>query len=168
MKYKAELEKYIAAGKDYEAAHYLASPYDGRGHHYFPEDREIELLGYQISLPDWYVQSRFNILKPPGISNYEMAKLHFGVDPTYFGGPIAGRKGKGSGLSGRTEGFEKYEKLGRHWHGAPDSLKVALGVPAAASAGLYKYGFADNDHDGEISSLFSSLPPRRSLFYMFP
>ncbi len=137
----AKVAKYMGQGFDLAQAKYLAEPYEGMGHHLFPRRgidvhdsiSQLPFVPKKITLPRAISDSRFNVLKPNGISRGDFYELHYKVDPHYYGSGLPRRFGSG-GWSGRRLGLDEYDTLGRLWHGSPTSLKMAVGG-AAINAG---------------------------------
>jgi hypothetical protein len=121
---------YLRRGLPQGAAEALAEPYiDGLGHHVVPR-RTLKAWG----IPDFIGDSRFNIVKPVGIDKGQFYRLHYGVDTKVNGGPLRGRRGRGSGWSGRRLGWERYDQLGRIVHGTPEGIKDIVGASVSATA----------------------------------
>jgi hypothetical protein len=130
-------EKYMARGVTPGLADYFATPYTGRGHHYLPLRTELPSSLGGGPVPSFISDSPFFLLKPKGISTGDMFELHYNVDPKYGGGKIPAEFGGGR-WSGKELGWEKYDRLGRLWYGAPMPLKAVAGsgvVGAGASVG---------------------------------
>ena len=128
------VEKYIAQGHSPALAEYLALPYKGRGHHAFPLRRELPIIG-RHKLPDRFMNSPFNVLKPKGITRGDFYELHYKVDPSFNVARLPARFG-GDAWSGEKIGLQKYGQIGRLWYGTPTQLKAA----AAGSSGLLGTG----------------------------
>jgi hypothetical protein len=79
--------------------------------------------------------SPFFLLKPEGIETGDMLERHYNVDPLYRGGKIPAEFGGGS-WSGKELGWEKYDQLGRLWHGAPMPLKAVAGGGVVGAGAL--------------------------------
>ena len=119
--------KYLARGYPEGLSDYFATPYAGEGHHSLPK---------RMKLPAWLgggpispviSNSALFLLKPPNVSTGDFFERHFRVDPHYYGGKI--RKEFGGGRwSGKDLGWQKYDRLGRLWHGSPTPLKAAAGA----------------------------------------
>jgi len=62
-------------------AWYLTQPYTGVGHH-FPFTQRIAC---RWGLPDWLLNSPYNVLKPGKISRERFYELHYMVDPDFHG-----------------------------------------------------------------------------------
>jgi hypothetical protein len=123
-------EKLAKLGYSPADAAYLGAPYEGVGSH-FPISRAA---GRDLGLPQWMVDSPFNVSRP-NVSRYDFMKHHFEVDPSYYGGPMRGRRGRGSGFSGRAAGFQRRNGLDRLWHGTPAATKGLVGGVLGAPVG---------------------------------
>jgi len=78
-------------------------------------------------VPPIISNSTLFLLKPPNVNTGDFFERHFQVDPHYYGGKI--RKEFGGGRwSGKDLGWQKYDRLGRLWHGSPAPLKAAVGA----------------------------------------
>jgi hypothetical protein len=142
----AKIAKYIKQGFNQIQAERLASPYTGRGHHYVPRNRAVTLikgLPPLKGLPPKISESRFNVLKPKGITRGDFYELHYKVDPSFSGARLPGR---GPGWSGGRLGLKEYDRMGRLWHGSPMPLKAVAGgaMGIAGAGGAFGY-FADGD-----------------------
>jgi len=128
------VQTYLDRGYDRDTAKYFAEPYiDGMGHHFIPRGAKVpeEIWGVKVpkrlvgrQLPRDYIDSRFNVLKPKGLTKGEFFEHHFRVDPSYRGGNTRGR----GRWSGEELGWEKYGLAGRLWHGSPGPLKDAVWI----------------------------------------
>jgi len=136
------IEDYISQGYTPRKARALVKEYIGRGHHYFPLNRPIKILGHEIDIPNFVKESKFNVLKPKNMSVGDFHRLHYSVDPSFYGARLSGLWGKGSGYSGKFDKAVKLDQLGRLWHGMPDRLRHAADL-AAASLGMTGYLIAD-------------------------
>lgn len=113
-------------------AGYMAGPYEGMGSH-APWPRAKKLPG-GFSLPKFILDSPFNrILPPEGTPRGVFFKFHYAIDPSYWGGPVRGASGRGSGWSGAKLGWRKYGPAARAWYGTPWQTKAAT---YGAMAGL--------------------------------
>lgn len=124
--------RFTSQGFSPAQAEYLASPYEGMGHHFIPR---------RAGLPTAISDSPLNVLKPNGISRGEFYELHYKVDPYFYGTRLP--NSVGGTWSGRSLGLEKYGSLGRAWYGAPTPLKVTVGGAVAAGAGGAYYYLGD-------------------------
>jgi hypothetical protein len=124
--------KYIEQDFSPLRAQYLAEPYEGMGHHFFPRN-----AFKPIRLPRDLSDSVFNVLKPSGMSRGDFYELHYKVDPEFDGTGIASRGG-GGGWSGKKLGLDRYGLLGRLWHGSPAPLHAAVGSIGAAGSANYE------------------------------
>ncbi|MBL8553968.1 MAG: hypothetical protein JNL41_06790 [Phenylobacterium sp.] len=131
--------KYLAQGFGPKAAAYLAEPYpaSGMGSHYVPRRARLpEILGGG-PLPKSYMDGPFNRLAPPGISRGDMYELHYQVDPRFNVARLPREVGGGVWQGGKID-LERYDQLGRLWHGAPPPLKARVGgLGAGAGGALY-------------------------------
>ncbi len=138
-------EKYLARGVEPGLADYFATPYAGIGHHYLPRRTKLPPWLGGGPVPSVIGDSPFFLLKPEGISTGDMLELHYKVDPKYGGGKVPAEFGGGS-WSGEALGWEKYDRLGRLWRGAPLPLK------AVAGSGVVGAGAVVDQIDGEAGS----------------
>ena len=97
-------------------------PYDGKGHHsLIPERARLpDFLGGG-PLPRAILDSPFNVVKPPGMTQGDFYELHYGVDPKFYGTKV--RKGR---WSGRDLGLQRYDLPERIWYGTPNATKQAI------------------------------------------
>jgi hypothetical protein len=116
-----EYMRYRNQGFKPAQAKYLTEPYTAQGHH-FPIKQWV---ARDCDLNWWYVNSRFNVLKPSGISRGRFYELHYRVDPTFHYAPFP--RAIGGGWTGNALGLQKYGTLGQWWYGTPFALKVAGG-----------------------------------------
>jgi len=128
-------EKWLARGLPQGLADYFATPYTGGGHHYLPQRTRLPQVLRGGPVPSFVSDSPFFLLKPEGISTGDMYELHYKVDPKYGGGKIPAEFGGGR-WSGDELGWEKYDQLGRLWHGAPVPLKALAGTGAVGAGAL--------------------------------
>lgn len=143
--------KYIAMGASPKLAEYLATPYDGMGHHSIiprraksvaeipavkkaakalkAEDVSQRVLG-SIPIPKSVLDSPFNVVKPK-VERGQMYRRHVGLDKYYGGGNVKAEFG-GGGWSGRRDlGWAKYNQVERLLYGTPGATKgVLIGMPA--------------------------------------
>jgi hypothetical protein len=119
--------RYLKQGFSAAKAERLAQPYRGMGDHAFIKRgaRLPRLLG-GAPVPEWIVDSPFNVLKPSGISTGDMYELHFKVDPQMYGARLPGGSGRGSGWSGKRLGLQKYDGPARLWFRTPNATKRAV------------------------------------------
>jgi hypothetical protein len=127
-------EKYLALGLPANQAAHFAAPYIGMGSHFMPRRSTVPKAMGGGPVPKAILDSPFFLLKPKGISTGDMQKLHYEVDPFYRGGKIKAEFGGGS-WSGKKLGWQKHDRPGRLWYGAPTPLKVAVGGSAAVGGG---------------------------------
>ena len=133
------VDEFMKKGLTREQAEYLAQPYTGRGHHFYPQNAEIHKnpftgRDFRLNLASVYIESRFNVLKPNGINRGDFYELHYKVDPTFHAAKFPSDIGgvwRGSDL-----GLEKYGQFGRLWYGSPAPLKVAVGTTASGAVGI--------------------------------
>ena len=78
----------------------------------------------------------FNRLAPPGISRGDMYELHYQVDPKFSVARLPGKVGGGV-WHGRKIDLERYDQLGRLWHGSPAPLKARVGGLGATAGGAF-------------------------------
>jgi hypothetical protein len=128
-------EKWLARGVPQGLADYFATPYTGGGHHYLPQRTRLPPALGGGPVPSFISDSPFFLLKPEGISTGDMYELHYRVDPKYGGGKIPADFGGGR-WSGDELGWEKYDQLGRLWHGAPVPLKALAGSGVVGAGAL--------------------------------
>ena len=123
-------------------AKYLTQPYGNRAGHHFPIPQRV---GRGV-LPDAVVDSRFNVLRPRGISLGRFYELHYRVDP-YFNYARFPRS-IGGGWNGNTLGLERYSGLQRIWYATPGPTKVAggTGIVVVGAGGYWWFSSGD---DGE-------------------
>jgi hypothetical protein len=129
--------KFLGQGFNRVQAGYLAEPYEGMGHHF---------LRREWGLPEAITDSRFSVLKPPGISRGDFYGLHYQVDPTFYGAAFP--QSVGGSWSGSAIGLEKYGFFGRIWYGSPTPLKFAVGGAAATGGGAAYWYFNQDNRNG--------------------
>ena len=78
-------EKYLRRGYSPEAALYLSKPYEGMGHHVMSRDKKLPGWMGGGPIPKAYMESRYNVLKPEGITQGDMYELHYAVDDRFHG-----------------------------------------------------------------------------------
>lgn len=132
-KYERDVAKYLDQGRSVRDAVHLASPYEGMGEHLIPRNASVTYLNRPVKLPQFLSDSKFNVLKPSGISRGDMYELHYRVDPNFYGTRLL-TKGKGKGWSGKNLGLTKYGTLGKLWHGTSRDLKLAVAAPLGGAA----------------------------------
>lgn len=87
-------------------------------------------------------QSRFNVLKPPGMSRGDFYELHYKVDPSFYSARLPRKVGTGGWL-GKDIGLQRHEQTGRLWYGSPRELKAAAAAPVGAGAAFWYLGEED-------------------------
>ena len=148
---EALVTKYLGQGFSPTQADYLAQPYIGAGHHFWPQGGIPKtVLGVPMPkgvagqrLPSVVGDSMFNVLSPRGISRGEMYARHYQVDPQFYGAKLPARVGGGS-WSGKALGLQTSGPLGRVWYGSPAPLKAAVGAGSTGATGL-AYNYLDGD-----------------------
>jgi hypothetical protein len=133
-----EIAEYLDQGFNLAQARRLAKPYTGQGHHFIPRRRRMNPKISKIfnpnnrRLPSFFIESRFNVLKPKNITTGKMYGLHYRVDPAFNFTKI-----KGGGVwDGKALGLKQYGVAGRLWYGSPRPLKAAVGGGAVGTGGL--------------------------------
>jgi len=133
-------------------AEYLAEPYPRQGHHAVARRTRfpVQIFGWKLPsaiagkpLPKAFMESRFNLVKPKGISRGEFYELHVMVDPRFHGTgglPDSGR------WSARDLGIRRYDPIRRIWHGTPAATKKA--AAGVAGAGAAAAALAQSDQKG--------------------
>ncbi len=128
------LEKYKDQGFTRRDANRLAKPYDGMGHH--------SILPARARFPEWLggapvpkaiLDSPFNVVKPPHISQGEFYELHAGLDRHW-----KGTKVRKDSWSAKKLGLQRYDLAGRIWHGTPNATRQA--IAGAGIAGTFQSG----------------------------
>ncbi|THD82035.1 MAG: hypothetical protein E7812_04315 [Phenylobacterium sp.] len=135
---------YEAKGTPPEIAKYFAQPYKGMGSHLIARDSRFPGFLGGGPLPSWFIDSRYNVWKPEGATRGQVFQGHVENDLRYNGGPLPGRRGKGSGWSGPKLGWEKNPPLDRFINRMPAVTKGTLG--GAMLAGL-NFGYDALDQD---------------------
>lgn len=134
MSKASRIAKYRNQGFSAAQARRLAKPYDGQGHH--------SILPQRATLPDWLgggpipksiLDSPFNVLKPPGMTQGDFYELHYKVDPEAKGFRL-----RGGGWSGKKVGLAKYGLPQRIWQGTPNATKRA--IAGGGIAGTIPFG----------------------------
>lgn len=131
---EAALARYLGQGASPRRAAYLAKTYDGMGSHLIPR---------RSGLPKAFINSKFNVKKPKGITYGQMHEIHYENDDRFHGARLGAAAGPG-GWSGRKLGLERNGPLGLIWFGSPAPLKAALGRAYAAT------GLANTRDTGEM------------------
>lgn len=75
------------------------------------------------NIPDWIMESRFNVTKPRGMSQGDFYENHFGTDPRMYGARLPRAVNGGKGWSGKRLGLERYSGLKQVWQRTPDAWK---------------------------------------------
>ena len=135
--------KYTKQGFSLAQAEHLAAPYTGMGHHFYPRNRKVFTSpftknDFRINLPSSFIESRFNVLSPKGISRGDFYELHYKVDPNFKGTRLLDGIWQGSDL-----GLQKYGQFGRLWYGSPTPLKFAVGSGTVGVGGA-SYWYLNN------------------------
>ena len=137
--------RWMAKGLTEPQARYMAEPYAGMGHHYYPRGAKLpskvgpaplpkSLAGRPMPLPRVISDSPFNVLKPPGISRGDMYEKHYQVDLDFHAARLPRHLGKS--WQGKALGIQKYGLAGRVVHGAPPALKRTVGGAAGGVGGV--------------------------------
>ena len=114
----ANVARFVAQGFAPNTAEYLASSYEGMGHHSLPR-----VAGWPAKVAD----SSFFLLKPPWMNRGRFYERHYAVDSEFHGARIRATAGGGS-WSGNALGLKKYGPLGQFWFGTTTPLKTAAGA----------------------------------------
>jgi hypothetical protein len=122
----ANVARFMEQGFSPEAAEYLASGYNGMGHHNLPR-----AAGWPADVAD----SSFFLLKPPWMNRGRFYERHFAVDPHFYGAKIRASAGGGS-WSGNALGLKKYGPLGQFWLGTTTPLKTAAAAELVTNNAL--------------------------------
>jgi hypothetical protein len=142
LTYEELVAKFLGQGFSLEDAEYLAKPYPWKGHHAIGRRTRFgdTFLGLKLPasiagkpLPKAFMDSRFNLVKPDGISRGEFYELHAKVDPNFHGTgglPDSGR------WSRRDLGISRYDPVRQIWYGTPAATKKAAAGVAAAGGGV--------------------------------
>jgi hypothetical protein len=139
--------RYMAQGKSEAEARALSAPLGRKamGEHWISRSRIDDLFVSLTELGHYraaefvrrFRDSRFNVLKPRGISRGEFERLHYLVDPARFGGSFGPQSV--FRFSGAREGLLKYGSLRRVWFGTPTRTKIVIGAGAVgAGVGAYE------------------------------
>jgi hypothetical protein len=137
--------RWMAKGLTEPQARYMAEPYAGMGHHYYPRGAKLpqkvgpvplpkSLAGRPMPLPRVISDSPFNVLKPSGISRGDMYEKHYQVDSKFKAARLPRHLGKS--WRGAALGIQKHGLLGRVVHGAPPALKRTVGSAAGGIDGV--------------------------------
>jgi len=119
---------YEGRGIPPNVARYFAELYPdrGMGSHWFSRDAAWPKLLGGGKLPSWFIESRYNVSKPPGATRGQVAEDHFINDFRFGGGPLPDARGKGSGWSGQRLGWEKNPRVVRFIERMPAVTKGTL------------------------------------------
>ena len=179
---KAGPAKYIKMGASPELANYLATPYDGVGHHSIipqraksvaqipvvkkvakalkVEDASKRVLE-NIPIPKSVIDSPFNVVKPQ-VERGQFYQRHVGLDKYYGGGNVSGEFGGGGWSGGRDLGWTKYNQAERLLYGTPGATKgVLVGGPAVLE-GLGEFS-PDREQVDDQPQVVSSPQRRRAV-----
>ena len=137
-----QVEKFVRQGFTPAQAQYLAEPYEGMGHHFIPRKRKSGIVNRQVKLPQLISESRFNVLKPPGMSRGDFYELHYKVDRSFNSARLPRKVGTRS-WRGKPIGLERHGQAGRWWYGSPRELKAAAAAPFGAGAAYWYLGEED-------------------------
>ncbi|MBS0334717.1 MAG: hypothetical protein JSS35_18255 [Proteobacteria bacterium] len=131
----ADMARRVAQGFDEGTAGYLSKRYEGMGDHAVIPRRQDSIAGIptpwlkDVSIPDWIMNSPFNVSKPRGVSQGDFYEYHYGVDPKFYGARLPQNLNGGRGWSGKRLGLERYSGLQQAWMRAPNIYKdAAIGV----------------------------------------
>lgn len=120
-------EKYMDQGYSPGRSLDFAKPYDGKGHHsVFAERFRLPKNLGGGKLPKAVMESRYNVLKPEGITKGDFYELHYAVDK-HFHGTGFPRDFPGESWSGKQLGLTKAPFGVRHWRGTPTPTKTKAG-----------------------------------------
>jgi hypothetical protein len=129
------VEALVRANLEPKLADYMLEPDNGMGSHFIPRRTRLPKALGGARLPSSLVDSRFNVSKLSGATRWQQQKYHFENDPSFYGGRVRGRSGKGSGWSGERDfGWQRNDPITRLIAGMPADTKGTLG--GAAVAGL--------------------------------
>jgi len=127
----ARIAKYMAQGFDEPTAIHLSKPYKGMGDHGPVPRRQDSILGFKapalkkVPIPDWVMDSPFNVSKPRGMSQGDFYEYHYRVDPRFYGARLPKDLNGGKGWSGKRLELERYDGPGRIWARTPSLYKDA-------------------------------------------
>ena len=139
-----QVARWIGKGMTEPQARYMAEPYKGMGHHYYPRGAKLPKAILGVALPEFLAErpmplprvlsdSPFNVLKPRGISRGDMYETHFQADRKFMVARLPAHLGKS--WNGKALGIQKHGLLGRVVHGAPPALKRTVGGAAGGLGG---------------------------------
>jgi hypothetical protein len=144
--------RWMAKGLTEPQARYMAEPYVGMGHHFYPRGAKLpkaiggvplpkSLAGRPMPLPRVLSDSPFNVLKPRGISRGDMYEKHYKVDTKFNSARLPRHLGKS--WRGAALGIQKYGPVGRIVHGAPPALKQAVSGAGGGLGGVVAASHGD-------------------------
>jgi hypothetical protein len=122
----ANVDRFVKQGFAPETAEFLASPYEGMGHH---------SLARSAGWPAEVADSPFFLVKPPWMNRGRFYERHYAVDPHFYGAKIRASAGGGS-WSGKALDLTKYGPLGQFWFGTTTPFKAAAGAELIANSAL--------------------------------
>jgi hypothetical protein len=130
--------KYVELGHPPELARYFATrnPERSMGHHFLKRAVVKKTPAPLKPVVQSISESRFSVLKPKGMSRGDFYRLHYEVDPDYWGGK-AGKEFGGVRWSGKKLGWQKHGLLGQVVNGSPPPLKAAVISPSLITAGAF-------------------------------
>ncbi|MBW3540935.1 MAG: hypothetical protein KY476_11745 [Planctomycetes bacterium] len=118
-------------------SHYLAKPYQGKGHHFLIPQRAAP------HFPEWMVENPLNVLKP-NLSRGRFYELHFRVDPYFYAAPFP--RSIGGAWRGNDLALTKCGPLGRLWYGSPGPLKAtSASVAGGVTLSFQEWFYGDNE-----------------------
>jgi hypothetical protein len=142
--------KYIAMGATPAQAAELAEPYvKGMGHHATQPRRVKKMRDLPVvktvaaavkqpdlpkamfgeaNVPEGFLDSRFNVLKPENVEKGQFYRNHYGVDDRLYGGRLP----NGLGWSGRALGWQRYGPYERILYGTPGATRALIYAPTTA------------------------------------
>jgi hypothetical protein len=125
--------KFIGQGFGPSQADYLATLYDGMGHHFLPRNALKP-----IQLPRVLSDSPLNVLKPTGMNRGDFYEVHYAVDP-YFNAakpphPIQAEAAGSRGHLIRSESWLGHSVRSALLHSKPDDRQLRRPVQTAPPA----------------------------------
>ncbi|HEV2533706.1 hypothetical protein [Phenylobacterium sp.] len=127
------VEASVRASHEPVLANYMLEPYEGMGAHWIARSTRLPKVLGGGRLPSWFIDSPFNVSKLEGATRWQQQKYHYATDLGFYGGPVRGRRGKGSGYSGEKLGWERFDFPGRVIAGMPSATTGLVGGAAAAA-----------------------------------